>query len=285
MFTDGPATPVRLEILLDVLMQYSKGLKREVIYELLQPTHLSGGGQATAKDTLNAALQLDLATENQGVIKLSQDYNRKKSAKENILRAIDQHVLSKLEVELYLALYYAYYLGLDKEVYRRSNLRREDWANQFNEDVFNNKPQTNPFNATKHTGLDRWLSYMGLGWYDSSENFQANPYGQLFRALPVIFGRNSKLEGDQFMVLLAQACPELDGGEIFLKANIYRNYKPEDKQCTLGLSHALVDLHEDEIIRMHCPVDSRGWNIELAQPSRDDTIKSDRITLIEYLGK
>ena len=87
------------------------------------------------------------------------------------------------------------------------------------------------------------------------------------------------------MVQLAQFCPELDGGEIFLQANKYRNYTPEDKQCTLGLSHALVDLHEDEIIRLVCPLDSRGWSIELAQPSRDDTIKSDRITLIEYLRK
>ena len=68
MFTDGPATPVRLEVLLDVLGQYSSGLKREVIYELLQPVPLSGGGQGTAKDTLGAALQLDLAKEKQGVI-------------------------------------------------------------------------------------------------------------------------------------------------------------------------------------------------------------------------
>jgi len=74
------------------------------------------------------------------------------------------------------------------------------------------------------------------------------------------------------------------GGEIFLQANEYRGYRPDDKQCTLGMSHALIDLHEDAIIRLDCPVDSRGWNIGIAQPSRDDTIKSDRITNVEYLG-
>lgn len=285
MFTDGPVTPVRLEVLLDVLVKYQSGLKREVIYDLLQPLPLSGGSQNTAKETLSAGLQLGLVEEKQSIIKLNKDYETKKSAKENILRATDQLVLSSLKVEFHLALFYAYYLGLSKDVYQRSNFRREDWANHFNKDIFNNKPQSNPFNATKHTGIDRWLSYLGLGWYDSSEQFQANPYERLLRTLPGIFSDKLKLKGDQFMIQLSHVCPELDGGDIFLTANKHRNYKLEDKQCTLGFSHALVDLHDDEIIRLHCPVDSRGWNIALAQPSRDDTIKADRITLIEYQGK
>ncbi len=284
MFTDGPATPVRLEVLLDVLNKYSNGLKREDSYELLQPSPLSGGSQGTAKDTIRAALQIGLVEEKQSSIKLSNEYEKKKPAKENILRAVDQAVLSSLQIEPYLALFYAYYLGLDKEVYDRSNFSREEWASRFNQDVFNNEPQTNPFNRDKHTGLDRWLSYLGLGWYDPNDQFQANPYGRLYRALPSIFGDKVKLLGDQFMVRLAQVCPELDGGEIFLQANKYKNYKTEDKQCTLGLSHCLVELHEDKIIRLECPIDSRGWNIELVQPPRDDTIKADRITLIEYLG-
>jgi len=284
MFTDGPATPVRLEVLLDVLAAFQSGLRREEIYDLIQPLPLSDGGQLAAKDTLRAGKELGLVEEKKSVIALSKDYEKKKSAKENILRAADEIVLSSLKVEFHLALFYSYFLGLNKAVYRRSGFSRDDWANSFNKDVFNNKPQSNPFNATKHTGLDRWLCYLGMGWYDSSEQFQANPYERLLRALPVIFGGKLKLQGDQFMIQLSQVCPELDGGKIFLKANKYRNYKHEDKQCTLGFSHALVDLHEDKIIRLHCPVDSLGWNIALAQPSRDDTIKADRITLIEYQG-
>lgn len=285
MFTDGPATPVRLEVLLDVLTKYSSGLKRDAIYNLLQPAPLSGGSQNTAKNTLSAALQLGLVEEKQSVIKINKNYDKEKSAKENILRAADQAVLSNLDIEPYLSLFYAYYLGLNKEVYQRARFSREDWAIQFNKDVFNNEPQANPFNATKHTGLDRWFSYLGLGWFDCSEQFQANPFERLLRTLPVIFGGKSKMYGDRFMLQLAKVCPELDGGEIFLQANKYRSYKVEDKQCTLGLSHALVDLHEDGIIQLDCPVDSPGWNIEQALPLRDDTIKSDRITLIEYFGK
>jgi hypothetical protein len=282
MFTDSPATPVRVEVLLDVLVKYPKGLKRDVIYDLLQPVPLSEGGQLTAKDTISSVLQLGLVVEEEkSTIKLSTEYNNRKSPQYNILKTADSMVLSRLEVEYHLALFYAYYLGLNKEIYKRADFGREDWVNEFNKDVFNNEPQNNPFNKTKHTGLDRWLSYLGLGWYDSSEQFQANPYERVHRSLPIIFGSKSKIDSDQFMVKLGEVCPELDGGQIFLQANRYRSYKPEAKQCTLGLSHALVDLHEDEIIKLDCPVDSRGWNIGLAQPSRDDTIKSDRITLVE----
>lgn len=282
MFTDSPATPVRVEVLLDVLVKYSKGLRRDVIYDLMQPVPLSDGGQDAAKVTVTAALQLGLVVEKEKtVIQLSPEYIKKKSSKDNILNASDIKVLASLEVEYYLALFYAYYLGLNMEVYKRTNFTREDWANQFNKDVFNDEPQKNAFNKTKHTGLDRWLSYLGLGWYDPSEEFQANPYERIQRSLPNIFDGKSKLDGDQFIARLGAVCPELDGGKIFLQANRYRSYSPEDKQCTLGLSHALVNFHEDGILKLDCPVDSHGWNIILAQPPRDDSIKSDRITRVE----
>jgi hypothetical protein len=287
LFTDGPATPVRLEVLLNVLGKYSSGLKRDVIYGMLQPLPLSEGGQSTvkqntAKDTLRAAFDLELVEGKQSV-KLSKNYNKRNTSKENILRAADNKILSNCDVELHLSLFYSYYLGLNKDVYQCSELDREDWANKFNKDV-NNQPQANRFNATKYTGLDRWFSYLGLGWYDSNDNFQANPYERLLRSLPDIFRNKPRLKGDDFMVQLAEVCPELDGGDVFIKANTYKSYDVAEKQCTLGLSHALVDLHEDKIIRLGCPVDSHGWNIGLAQPPRDETLNSNRIEIIEFLG-
>lgn len=282
MFTDSQATPVRVEVLLDLLVEYSSGLQRRVIYNLLQPVSLSGGGQDAAKATVSAALQLGLIVEKeQSVIQLSREYVKKKSSKDNIINATDIKVLASLKVEYYLALFYAYYLGLDNRLYKRTKFKPEDWANQFNKDVFNNEPQKNAFNPTKYRGLNRWFSYLGLGWYDPSEQFQANPYERVQRSLSKIFDGKSKLDGDLFIAKLGEVCPELDGGKIFLQANRYGRYSPENKQCTLGLSHALVNLHEDGILKLYCPVDSHGWNIGLAQPSRDDTVKSDRITLIE----
>ena len=98
-----------------------------------------------------------------------------------------------------------------------------------------------------------------------------------------IFGKEKKIPGDQFMIKLAEVCPELDGGEMFLQAN--KNYDANAKECTMGLSQALVGLHEEGFVRLTCPIDSRGWNLEKANPGRDDYIKSDRLELIEMTPK
>jgi hypothetical protein len=281
MFTDGPATPVRLEVLLDVIKSKADGIKREVLYELLQPSSLSGRGQDTTKNTLSAAKELGLVEEKTAnTIKLGEGFDRKKSAQENILNAIDQKVLTNAKIELHLALFFAYCLGLDTALYEGVSWSNDEWADKFNEDVFQNELGKNPFNATKYTGLNRWLSYIGLGWYDSNGQFQPDPAERLLRALPAIFGSKKKLPGDDFMEKLAEACPELDGGKLFLQANKYRVYDPTQKQCSLGLSQALLGLHEDGRIRLTCTNDSRSWIIGIAEPTYDDWIKSDRITHI-----
>jgi len=285
MFTDSPVTPVRLEVLLDLLKKYPNGIAREMVYELLQPQTLSEGNQQTAKDTVSAALQLKLITENSKKLSLSEIFSKKKSSKDNILNAFDQNVLCSLKIEYYFSLFYSYYLGLNEKVYTRSNYDRKDWAHRFNMDVFGDKPQENPFNDTKYTGMDRWLNYVGLGWFDPDGKFQAYPYERLHRILPNLFEDSLKQEGDIFISKLGLICPELDGGNIFLQANNYQGYTIKDKQCSLGLSQALIDLHEEKVIRLTCPTDSRGWNIGLAQPSHDDTIESDRITIVEYIER
>ena len=284
MFTDGPATPVRIEVLLNVLKQNIGGLNRGLICSLLQPEPLLERGPEITKANIHAVLQLNLAEEKKDVIILSAEYEKKKSFKENILIAADSKILFNWKIEYHLALFYAYYLGLNEKVYERTKFKGEEWADHFNKDVFDSKRQENKFNEVKFNGLHRWMRYLGLGWYDSNDNFQANPYERLLRSLPDIFRNKPRLKGDDFMVQLAEVCPELDGGDVFIKANTYKSYDVAEKQCTLGLSHALVDLHEDKIIRLGCPVDSHGWNIGLAQPPRDETLNSNRIEIIEFLG-
>jgi hypothetical protein len=281
MFTDDAVTPVRLEILIDLLRKSRSSLAREEVYRLLQPEALKPDPKlAPSKATVRAALDLEIAEEAQGALSLSASCKKRKDTRSAILSAFDEKALANTEVEKYFALFYSYYLGLGKSVYSRAKYSGEEWAKEFNADVFSGEPQDNPFNATKLTGLHRWYSYVGLGWYDPADNFQANPYERLIRALPLIFSTGRKLSSDAFMHQLAIACPELDGGQVFKQAN--RNWKSIDKQCSLGLSHALIELHEDEVIQLDCPADCQDWSIKEAEPPRDDHFKGDRFAFVEW---
>ena len=286
MFTDDAVTPVRLEILVDLLRKCRGGLAREDVYRLLQPKPLEPNPQfIPAKATIRAALELCLAEEAEGTLSLSDSCKREKNTRSAVLTAFEAKALANMEVEKYFSLFYAYYLYLGKAVYLRAKQSGEEWAKQFNKDVFLDEPQPNPFNRDKLTGLHRWLSYVGLGWYDPAGNFQANPYDRILRALPDIFPKNRTLEMDsnEFMEKLAGACPELDGGEVFRQAN--KNWKSADKQCSLGLSHALIELHEDGFIRLDCPADCQDWSLKEAEPPRDDCFKGDRFASVEWRKK
>jgi len=289
MFTDDAVTPVRLEILVDLLRHCRHGIAREDAYRLLQPQPLTGDHAPfiPAKATIRAALELELAEENGGSLTLSAACRKETNARVAILLAFDDQVLGKTDIEKYFALFYSYYLGLGKQVYSRKDQNNEKWAEQFNEVVFGTVEQENRFNDTKLTGLHRWFNYVGLGWYDSEEEFQAIPYDRLKRALPMIFANKKELEAEAFMAELARVCPELDGGNIFKQAN--RNWPPADKNCTLGLSHALIELHSDGSIELNCPADSSAdncdWSLREAEPPRNESLKGDRFTSVELLTR
>jgi hypothetical protein len=287
MFTDQPVTPVRLEILIGLLLEVRRRMPRQEAYRLIQPEALKPNLKSgdPVVETVKAAIELDLVEEDPIDKKLSlkADCQTEDQIRPAILKAIDKRVLASVGVEKYFALFYAYYLGLGKETYEYRAYNKEQWADLFNQHVFADDPQENRFNGTKLTGLHGWFNYVGLGWYDPSGEFQANPYNRLLRSLPSLFGKEKRLKIDSFMANLAKTCPELDGGSLFREAN--PRWRVEDRRCTLGLSHALIELHEDGIIRLSCPADSSGLDIRDAEPPGGDDFGSSKIAVIELLKK
>jgi len=284
MFTDGPVTPTRLETLINLMREFSnRRITREILFDLLQPETLPAVDPKKrdgAEQTLAAARDLGLLVqENDNKLKLTFEANNRQNTRQLILNALDEKVLANENVEPYFARFYSYLLGLNFDGIK--NRTRVEWVSKFERAAFPEGFPTNPFNPDKVSGLNRWFSFTGLGWYDSSNIFQPNPYERLSRRLPLIFGKEKKITGEVFMQRLSQYCPELDGVEIFRMAN--RTYNSGLKICTLGLSHALVDLHQDNKIRLVCPRDSRGWSIESAEPPTGDGLDSSRIDSIEIL--
>jgi hypothetical protein len=233
-----------------------------------------------AAETLKACVELGLLVDTNGKTELA-DYNRKSSTREIVLDAIDRRLLAANDIEPYYAPFFSYLLGLGQKV---TVLRQpQEWANALTRDAPQAQGVRNAFNGPKYTGLMRWYAYSGHGWFDPENQFQANPYGRLLRQLPAIFGKDHELTGEEFLHRVAVGCPELDGGHIYRLT--WPAYDGQNRVCSLGLSHALVDLHLDDHIRLHCPIDSRGWSIETAQPPNDGkTLRSGRIDHVEWFG-
>jgi hypothetical protein len=281
MFTDDLATPTRVETLLDLLRSPPKRRwTDELVAEMLQPEGLPGVKEkrAVATKMIAAASELGLVERGKENLKLTFSADDSRSTPTILREAIDSKILAGLDIEPYFAPFFSFLLGLDAEADVKRNLQQ--WVDAFLPE-YPKASGPNPFNKTKLTGLRRWFSYAGLGWYDSSDTFQCNPYARLLRRLPAIFKKKRELPADEFMRHVANSCPELDGGEIFTAVNT--RYTPTSLRCTLGLSRALVELHLDGILRLHCPTDSSGWWIDGASPPRDrEYILSDRIDRLSW---
>ena len=275
MFTDNPVTPLRLEVLLDTLRIIKKKNTREEVFDLFQPKAITDS-QSSIGHTVKAAIELGLISKDYELLRNSDDAA---SSKDLILEAFDNKILSSEDVEPYFGLFYSFMLGLNKEAGQINNA--EDWVNKFNDQVYPEGAHSDRFNKPKLSGLHRWFSYVGLGMYDPDDIFYAIPYHRLFRSMPKIFKDKKKLDSDDFMDILSSKCPELDGGSIYKKAN--PNYKA-NMQCTLGLSHALIELNDFGIIKLLGSRDSRKWSVALAEPSygKKDML-SEKFDYVEYI--
>lgn len=281
MFTDGPVTPARLECLIDLLREHSRReWNRASVTAVLQPQGLPDLSPTSqqAGETLTAAVDLGLITQDGGQIKLA-SAEREATTRELLLGCLENRVLASTNIEPYYAPFYSYLTSLGRNGAEKKD--RVTWANDFNRDCPQMAGTQNPFNAVKHVGLERWYVYSGHGWFDPEGVFQPNPYWRVLRQLPRIFGKETKLPGDDFIMKIADCCPELDHGAIFRRT--CPTYNLEARVATLALSHALVDLHLDEHIRLYCAPDSRGWSIEGSQPPNDGkTLRSGRIDYVEF---
>jgi len=279
MFTDEPTTPARVEALLTLLRGLERPFARTSICALIQPESLPDHGGKQPQVTVTAALELKLIREtDSGNLAIASRDAR--PVRDLVLEAVDQEVLAGTEVEAYFALFYAFLLGQpgSSTVGRKA----DEWVEEFNRVVFGGETVPNRFNTAKLSGLRRWFRYAGLGWHDAKDAFHCLPAPRLVRRLPELFGKDRRLTGEEFMDRLAQCCPELDGGELFSRAN--PDWDAARKVCTLGLSHSLIALHEDGVLRLHCAPDSRGWSIAAADPPRDSkTLRSDRLDIVEWL--
>ncbi|MGO7028936.1 hypothetical protein ACCS69_34540 [Rhizobium johnstonii] len=284
MFTDSEATPARVEMLVELVRKMS-GRKLDIatIRQLLQPEGLPGltAKSDQARSVVAAAKELNLVEDVDGMVRAN-DALSTGTARSALIVAIDENVLGDAKIEPWFALFYAFVLGRNESAAAGPDAGKM-WEARFEREIFGGVTQNNRFNDTKYRGLRRWFRYSGLGWHDGDDRFHPNPYERVSRQLPNIFKSDIELSIDLFMDRLSERCPELDGGHLFLTAN--PGWTKSQRSITLGLSHALIDLHLDKRLVLHCPLDSDGWSIAAASPPRDGSrLKSDLVTSVRIVN-
>ncbi len=286
MFTDSPTTPTRLEVFLEVVWEMrQRKLDTDAIRNLFQPSGLPGLTPQSKQsiETLKAARELNLVKESEdGSFRPAWKGRKTFDAKGILLSAIDDKVLSSTDIEPWFSLFFSYVITKDDDVVPVGSDAANRWSIAFNKDLYGGPPTENPFNPTKYVGLRRWLRYSGLGWHDAQDSFIPNPYDRVRRKLGEVFGKKRRLSSDVFMSNLATHCPELDDGVIFREANI--NFSL-NRICTRALATALRDLHDDKVIKLDCPSDSRGWSLIKGGVIRNpkEGLSSDEFDFVELL--
>jgi hypothetical protein len=284
MFIDNPTIPAQLEVLLEVI-HAMRDRKADVgaLKLLIQPKGLPGLSNSSEHLELHvkAARELGLVQQDSDKnIRLVDRLRGSFDAKKSILKAFDKLVLSRTDVEKWAARFYAYLIVQEVDVGPDSSAKQELLAKDFMERLPPSIGTENAMNRTKYGGLIRWYCYAGLGWIDPSGRFVPDPTIRVRRALPEIWGAKKKLDIDEFMMRLAEACPELDGGVIFEEVTVGQ-YNATNREFTRAVGTALWRLHEEEDLRLICPKDSMGWRLDRAGKDLVKGEASNKVSQIE----
>lgn len=288
MFIDNPTIPAQLEVLIEVIHAMRDRKADEAALKLvIQPKGLPGltDGSRQLEAHLKAAEELCLVQfDTEKNVRLKNRSRGTFDARKAILAAFDEVVLAATEVEKWAARFYSYLIVQDDDVGPDSGDKQQLFSKEFMERLPSSIDSKDPMNREKYSGLIRWYCYAGLGWVDSSGRFVPDPTARIRRALPVICGTNKKMDADDFMVRLADVCPELDGGAIFQQVTS-EQYNITTKEFTRGVASALWRLHDEQTLRLVCPNDSMGWRLDRAGKGLVGGQTSNRVSQIEFMQR
>jgi hypothetical protein len=247
-------TPYRLHALLRLIPRLQSP-SRQDLYDLLQPEALTDD-QKASKDVLMAALTMGLIVEQDSVIRLEVERDQVESV-DAFRRLMQDRVLgvtSDLSNNYLFNIFCAWYAVQDERVLQ---YELKEFETQFNEQLYPDA-EVRPFNTTKLNGWRQWAAFLGVGWlmkFGNREVVIPDPSVRLRPYLQQLLPPPGETIGfGLFMEELGLNCPELDGGELFLRCwSASRGAETRGNELSLMLSTALRayhDLGDIELIRM-----------------------------------
>lgn len=241
-------TPNR-ELALCQLVAYKKLTKQE-LSELIQPSHLNESKEQF-KNVFQFAKDGKLIIEDSETGKVLLQVEKKQvESPEAFRRTVSQHGLTNKNSIFYR--FTSWYLMRGIKVFSESNV---DLASAFNSEINFNDDNPNKYNDTNINAWKTWASFLGYGYQHGGVVIPNTSV----RLSDVLLNQSDLEKGKfipfaNFMSWLAQASPELDGGEIF--NNNKGNTVLPAQHLSLGLSIGLRALHDQGIIELKYQSDS-----------------------------
>ncbi|MBX0330992.1 hypothetical protein K2Z83_25385 [Oscillochloris sp. ZM17-4] len=265
-------TPPRLHAMVRLTSRL-KAPDREKLYDLLQPSFALPKleNQEAAKGVFTAARSCGLLAEDaQKVVALQVE-------PKSVERLADfrQHMQGVLlgitddSADNYLLnIYSAWYAVQNDRVFQ---FERKDFETRFNSEIFPDA-EGRQFNTTKLNGWRDWAVFLGLGWnlrFGGRDLVVPDAHDRLEPLLDQLLPEGERpAPFGAFMDLLADRCPELDGGVLFDRCwQASRGAEPRGGQLSLMLSSSLRVLHEAGAIELSLVADAATkWQLYPGQP-------------------
>jgi hypothetical protein len=245
---EGIVTPQRVHALLKTVKELQHA-KRESIQDILQPRILSAndGKQNTINKIITQALRFNLITKDeQEVLRLAPDIP-KKIEDLSVYRQFLQSRFCGIDIETednYILNCFTAWFAVQNE---KAILPKqsETLAEYFNQQMFpseqedSDERETRKFNSTKYNGWLSWASF--LGWVKNYGNVTVpDATYRLLGILSDVLNDKNKISITEFIARMSAVCPELDGGNLFIRA--WESSRPTEeygKKLTLMVSTAL----------------------------------------------
>ncbi len=265
-------TPPRLHAMVRLTSRLKSPI-RQNLYDLLQPSFAMPKleNQEAAKGVYTAARSCGLLSEDDEKVVMLQVEPATVERLSDFRAHMQQALLGVTDdsADNYLMnIYSAWYAVQNDRVFQ---FEIKDFETRFNSEIFP-EAEGRQFNTTKLNGWRDWAVFLGLGWnlrFGGRELVVPDAHERLEPLLSQLLPEGERsVPFSAFMDLLAERCPELDGGVLFTRCwQASRGAEPRGSQLSLMLSSGLRVLHEVGAIELRLVADAAmKWQLYPGQP-------------------
>lgn len=262
------ATPQRLHALVRLVARLDN-ITRQQIVDYLQPGSVTASQEA-AETVYLAARNCQLIQEDGNQVRLHGDLITQNLDSAETFRRIMQDrllgVVDANEDNYLLNIFTAWYAAQDSQILQYESM--DEIRHTFNQQMYPQRlergvQEGEAISQVKFRAWRDWASFLGWGWLNG-DRLMPDAYIRVQSKVEELAGRTIGI--GEFISKLADQCPELDQGALFLRAWGIIQPHPPRQRISLMLSTALRSLHIEKAIKLLRRPDARDlWKLHKAE--------------------